>query len=80
MAEQHLAVAGEATPRPSRANSARPSSSSSRLICMLTADWVRWTRCAAAVKLPVSAMATKLRRSSGSKVASIGRSIRECDE
>ena len=38
---------------------------------MLTADCVRFTRLAAAVKLPVSAIATKLRSSSGSRLCSM---------
>ena len=45
--------------RPSFSNSDLPSRSSSRRICMETADCVRNTCPAARVKLPVSAMATK---------------------
>src|SRR5579864_865208 len=43
-------------------------SSSSRLICWLTVDWVRWTRSLARVKPPASTTDTKLRKSSRSSM------------
>jgi hypothetical protein len=47
--------------RPSRAKIALPSRSSSRFICIDTADWVLCTTSAALVKLPVSTIAMKVR-------------------
>ena len=40
-------------------------SDSRRLICMLTADWVKWTFLPAWVKLPLWAAATKVLSRSG---------------
>ena len=62
--------------RPCRCGSSSgwPTSSSSRLICWLTVDCVRWTRSPARVKPPASTTETKLRNSSRS---SIGASIRK---
>jgi len=54
--------------RPSFSNSGLPMRSSSRRICIDTADWVRWTSSAARVNDPVSAIATNVwswSRSSG---------------
>ena len=50
------------TERASRMNTGRPSNSSSRLICIETADGVRNTALAAVVKLPALAIATKVRK------------------
>ncbi|MNT49910.1 hypothetical protein D3C72_1867900 [compost metagenome] len=47
-------------PRPSFMNNGLPMRSSRRRICMDTADCVLKTRSAALVKLPVSAIATKV--------------------
>jgi len=58
--------------RPSRAKIGRSMRSSSRFICMDTADWVMFTTSAALVKLPVSAMATKVRNWSISSRAVMG--------
>ena len=55
--------------RPSRAKIGRSSRSSSRFICIDTADWVLFTTSAALVKLPVSAMAMKVRNWSTSMSA-----------
>ena len=52
-----------------RSNTLRPTISSRRLTWTLTADWVRATNSAAAVKLPVSAIAAKLRNRSMSRLA-----------
>ena len=56
--------------RPCRSGSSSgwPTSSSSRLICWLTVDWVRWTRSPARVKPPASTTETKLRNSSRSSI------------
>ena len=59
--------------RPSRAKIARSSRSSSRFICIETADWVLFTTSAARVKLPVSAMAMKVRNWSTSSRAVMAR-------
>ena len=63
--------------RPSRAKIGRSSRSSSRFICIDTADWVLFTTSAALVKLPVSAMAMKVRNWSTSIRAVMGASS-EC--
>ncbi len=57
------------TPRASRRNSGTPSRSSSRLIWMLTADWVRWSAAAPRVTLPWRATARKVRSRSLSSAA-----------
>jgi len=61
--------------RPSRAKTGRSSRSSRRFICIETADWVLFTTSAALVKLPVSAMAIKLRNWSMSSRAVMGKSF-----
>ena len=63
--------------RPCRCDSSSgwPISSSSRLICWLTVDWVRWTRSPARVKPPASTTETKLRNSSRSSMTSPVHSI-----
>src|SRR5690606_31043424 len=60
--------------RASRINRLQPGRPSSRLICMLTAEVVRNICCAALVKLPLSAMQTKVRNTSISSrgVAQVG--------
>ena len=61
--------ASGSTERPSLAKSGRPTCSSSFFICMETADGVRKTARAARLKLPVSAIATRVRRRSSSSPA-----------
>ena len=65
--------------RPSFSNSGLPIRSSSRRICIDTADCVRCTSSAARVKLPVSAIATKVCNWSRSSGAFIGQSIIDVD-
>src|SRR5579871_1262840 len=57
-------------------NNAQPSCSSSRRMCIETADWVLWTRSAARVNEPVSTMARKDRNWSVSSMVSIHRDTR----
>ncbi|MNR51937.1 hypothetical protein D3C85_1716980 [compost metagenome] len=57
-----------AIPRARRSNRIAPRCSSSTLICLLTALWVRYSSLAARVKLPVRTTASKaIRVSSGGK-------------
>ena len=60
-------VSSTAPPLP-RLSTGWPSASSSRFTCIDTADWVRPTRAAASVKLWPSAISTKARSRSGSRV------------
>ena len=61
--------------RPARANTDLSRRSSSRFICIDTADCVLFTTSAALVKLPVSAMAMKVRNWSTSSRAVMGVSL-----
>jgi hypothetical protein len=64
--EEGLAVARDAHLPPAAVEQRRPVASSRRRICMLTADCVRLSSRAAAVKPPLSATDTKARSWSGS--------------
>ena len=70
--EQPLAVLGELGGAAVAGEDRRPSRSSSRFICIDTADWVLCTTSAALVKLPVSTMAMKVRSWSTSIRALMG--------
>ena len=73
--EQPLAVLGELGGAAVARETALPRRSSSRFICIDTADCVLFTTSAALVKLPVSAMAMKVRNWSTSSRAVMGVSL-----